>query len=231
MWYSIRATARSSADIAIYDEVGKGGITADAFRKHLHGLGRVAQLDISINSPGGSVFDGFAIFNLLKAHPARKVVRIDGVAASIASYIAMSGDEVVMPENAMMMLHDPSGLVLGGAQRMRGLAEMLDKVKEGMVSAYVARSGKSRAEVAQLMSEETWYSAAEAVAARFADRVEEPVRLAAVHDLSAYKRPPSPKTMAELANAFWGRKPPKDDAPPRAETVDTRAIYARFNAR
>ena len=125
-----------------------------------------------INSPGGSVFDGVAIYNALKRHDAAITVWIDGIAASIASMIAMAGDEVVMPENAMLMLHDPSGLVVGTAADMRGMAEALDRMKAGMVAAYRDKSGRDDAEIEALMRDETWLSAQEAVALGLADRVE-----------------------------------------------------------
>ena len=111
-WYEFRAQTRG-AEIVIYDEIGAFGMPAKAFLDELRALGPVGELTVRINSPGGSVFDGVAIYNALKRHEARLTVWIDGIAASIASMIAMAGDEVVMPENAMLMLHDPSGLVMG----------------------------------------------------------------------------------------------------------------------
>ena len=106
-WYEFRGQAKG-AEIVIYDEIGAFGIPAKAFVDELKALGPVAELTVRINSPGGSVFDGVAIYNALKRHDAAITVWIDGIAASIASMIAMAGDEVVMPENAMLMLHDPS---------------------------------------------------------------------------------------------------------------------------
>ena len=125
-WYDFRAQARG-AEIVIYDEIGAFGIPAKAFLDELKALGPVAELTVRINSPGGSVFDGVAIYNALKRHDAAITVWIDGIAASIASMIAMAGDEVVMPENAMLVLHDPSGLVAGTASDMRAMAEALDR--------------------------------------------------------------------------------------------------------
>jgi ATP-dependent protease ClpP protease subunit len=161
----------------------------------------VAELTVRINSPGGSVFDGVAIYNALKRHEARVTVWIDGIAASIASMIAMAGDEVVMPENAMLMLHDPSGLVLGTAADMRGMAEALDKMKAGMVAAYRDKSGRDDAEIEALMAAETWLSAQEAVELGLADRVEQPVRMAARFDLSRFRNPP-PQLAALTTTTF-----------------------------
>jgi ATP-dependent Clp protease protease subunit len=188
-WYEFRAQAKG-AEIVIYDEIGAFGIPAKAFLDELKALGPVADLTLRINSPGGSVFDGVAIYNALRRHEARITVWIDGIVASIASMIAMAGDEIVMPENAMLMIHDPSGLVMGTAADMRAMAEALDKMKTGMVAAYRDKSGCDDAEIEALMAAETWLSAQEAVAIGLADRVEQPVRMAAHFDLSRFRNIP-----------------------------------------
>ena len=189
-WYQFRAQAAGPAEIVIYDEIGAFGIPAKAFLDELKALGPVAELTVRINSPGGSVFDGVAIYNALKRHPAAITVWIDGLAASIASMVAMAGDEVVMPENAMLVLHDPSGLVAGTATDMRATAEALDRMKAGMVAAYRDKSGRDDAEIEALLAAETWLSAAEAVELGFADRIEQPVRMAAHFDLSRFRHVP-----------------------------------------
>jgi ATP-dependent protease ClpP protease subunit len=132
-WFEFKALAQG-AEIAIYEEIGAFGLPAKAFLDELKALGP-RDVMLRINSPGGSVFDGVAIYNALKRHEGRVTVLIDGIAASIASMIAMAGDEVVMPANAMLMLHDPSGVVMGTAVDMRSTAEALDKMKAGMVGA------------------------------------------------------------------------------------------------
>lgn len=206
-WFRTSSINASAAEIIIYDEVGRGGVTAEGFRDALKALGPVSRMTVSINSPGGGVFEGFAIANLIKSHPAHVTVRIDGVAASIASYIAMAGDEVLMPANAMMMIHDPSALVVGTARDMVGAAAMLEKVKLGMVAAYSAKSKKSPAEVALIMTDETWFTAQEAVASGFADRVEEPVKIAANFDLTKFATHQPPTTIAEMADRYWAKQP------------------------
>jgi ATP-dependent Clp protease, protease subunit len=173
----------------IYDEIGAFGIPAKTFLDELKALGPVPELTVRINSPGGSVFDGVAIYNALKRHDAAITVWIDGIAASIASMIAMAGDEVVMPENTMLMLHDPSGLVMGTASDMRAMAEALDRMKAGMVAAYRDKSGRDDAEIEGLLAAETWLSAQEAIALGLADRVEEQVRMAAHFDVSRFPQP------------------------------------------
>jgi ATP-dependent Clp endopeptidase proteolytic subunit ClpP len=188
-WYGFRAQAQG-AEIVIYDEIGAFGVPAKAFLDELKALGPVAELTVRINSPGGSVFDGVAIYNALKRHGAAITVWVDGIAASIASMIAMAGDEVVMPENAMLVLHDPSGLVAGTASDMRTMAEALDRMKAGMVAAYRDKSGRSDVEIEALMHDETWLSAREAVDLGFADRIAQRVRMAAHFDLSRFRNPP-----------------------------------------
>jgi ATP-dependent protease ClpP protease subunit len=190
----------------IYDEIGAFGIPAKAFLDELKSLGPVAELTVRINSPGGSVFDGVAIHNALKRHDAAITVWIDGIAASIASMVAMAGDEVVMPESAMLVLHDPSGLVAGTAADMRATAEALDRMKAGMVAAYRDKSGRRDTEIEALMQVETWLSAQEAAALGLADRVEQPVRMAAHFDLSRFRNPPP-----QLAALAATPSPQEDD--------------------
>ncbi len=238
-WFDFRAQA-TGAEIVIYDEIGAFGIPAKACLDELKALGPVAELTVRINSPGGSVFDGVAIYNALKRHDAAITVWIDGIAASIASMIAMAGDEIVMPENAMLVLHDPSGLVAGTASDMRAMAEALDRMKAGMVAAYQDKSGRDDTEIETLMSGETWLSAQDAVALGLADRVEQPVRMAAHFDLSRFRNTPpqlaalvatpSPQEddMSDSKKAS-PRKPGRDEsatpqaAPPEISADDTAA--------
>ena len=196
-WYDFRAQAKG-AEIVIYDEIGAFGIPAKAFLDELKALGPVTELTMRINSPGGSVFDGVAIYNALKRHNARITIWIDGIAASIASMIAMAGNNVVMPENAMLMLHDPSGLVMGTAADMRLMAEALDKMKAGMVAAYRDKSGRDDPEIEALMAAESWLSAQEAMDLGLADRIEQPVRMAAHFDLTRFRNTP-PQLAASLS--------------------------------
>jgi ATP-dependent Clp endopeptidase proteolytic subunit ClpP len=198
-WYEFRGHATDTAEIAIYDEIGAFGIPAKAFLDELKALGPMAELTVRINSPGGSVFDGVAIYNALQRHDATITVWIDGIAASIASMIAMAGDEIVMPENAMLVLHDPSGLAMGTAADMRATADALDKMAAAMVAAYRDKSGAGDAEIEALMAAETWLSAEEAVELGLADRVEAPVRMAAHFDLSSFRN--APPRLATLASA------------------------------
>ena len=188
-WYTIRARD-SGAEVLIYDEIGAYGVSAKGFLAELGALPDEAAIDLRLNSPGGSVFDAVAIHNALSRHSGTVTVWIDGIAASAASYIAMAGDEIVMPENAFLMIHDPSGLVMGTAADMRDMAGTLDKIAGSMLRGYAARSGKPEDEIAGLMAAETWFGAAEALEAGLATRMAEPVRIAASFDIGRFRNAP-----------------------------------------
>src|SRR3990172_3975841 len=196
-FWTMTAKAEGEADIMIHEEIGRDwfsgdGMTSKKFAQDLKALGEdIRHIDLSINSPGGNVFDGIAIYNMLRAHQAKVVVTIDGIAVSIASVIAMAGDKIVMPGNAMMMIHDPSGVVMGTAQDMRKVAEALDKIKGGLIAAYRSKSGMSDEDIADLMSDETWLTAREAVDFGLADQMIETVKAAAMFDLSRFHKLPN----------------------------------------
>ncbi|QYX58009.1 Clp protease ClpP [Roseovarius sp. SCSIO 43702] len=188
-WYTIRAR-EGGAEVLIYDEIGAYGVSAKGFLAELGALPDDAAIDLRLNSPGGSVFDAVAIHNALSRHAGTVTVWIDGIAASAASYVAMAGDAIVMPENAFLMIHDPSGLVMGTAADMREMAGTLDKIAAGMTRGYAARSGKTEDEIAALMAAETWFSAAEALEAGLATQLAEPVRIAANFDIGRFRNAP-----------------------------------------
>lgn len=166
-------------ELYIYESIGEGwfgGITAKAFNDSLKELGAVNALDIYINSPGGSVFDGIAIYNQIMRHSAKeKVVHIDGIAASIASIIAMAGTEVRIADNGMFMIHDPWGMSTGTAEDMRKQADALDKIRDVLLDTYVNRCGGKREQISAWMTAETWMTADEAVEYGFAtSKVDKP---------------------------------------------------------
>lgn len=196
-WYSIRARA-SGAEVLIYDEIGAYGVSAKGFLAELGALPDDAPIDLRLNSPGGSVFDAVAIYNALTRHAGTVTAWIDGIAASAASYIAMAGDEIVMPENAFLMIHDPSGLVMGTAADMRDMAGALDKMAASMTRGYAAKSGKPEEEIAALMAAETWFDANDALELGLATRMAEPVRIAASFDIARFRNAP-PSLLQDVA--------------------------------
>jgi ATP-dependent protease ClpP protease subunit len=169
-WYKIRAQEDGTAEILIYDEIGYWGITAADFARELAGV-TASTLNIRLNSPGGEVFDGVAIYNSLLNHPAAvKNVTVEGLAASIASVIMQAGTiRQVMPAS-QTMIHDAWGIVIGPAADMREYADVLDNVSAMIAGVYAARSGTADG-WRDAMLAETWYSAEEAVAAGLADSV------------------------------------------------------------
>ena len=199
-WYSIKAKANDTAEISIYDEIGYWGITAKSFSKDLKALGNnLKQINLHIHSPGGDVFDGIAIYNLLKNHPANVTVYIDGLAASMASVIAMAGNEVIMPENAMMMIHKPWGIQGGDAEDMRKYADLLDKVENTLIPAYASKTGKTPEELAEMLSAETWLNGKECVEQGFADKLAEPlVAMASIKSRKLEDFENMPKAMKDM---------------------------------
>lgn len=161
----------STADVYVFDTIGGWiGVSADDFVRDVAGLD-VDQLVIHLNSPGGEATEGVAIANVLRAHRARVVIRVDGVAASAASVIAMAGDEVVMGIGSQLMIHDPWTVAIGDAAEMAATLRMLDSMSNAYASAYAAKAGGTAAQWREVMVAETWYGPEEAVAAGLADRV------------------------------------------------------------
>lgn len=182
-YYAINRISDKRAEVVIYGEIGSGplsnGITAAGFMQELAAVGRVDAIDVRINSPGGSVFEGLAIFNALRRQQATVHVHIDGIAASMASVIAMAGDRVTIASNAMMMIHDPRSYGGGKADDLRSAADMLDRARASILAAYLDRTSLTADRLSDMMSDETWFSADEAVLYGFADDIAAPVRLAA----------------------------------------------------
>ncbi len=180
----------STADIYIYDDIGDsffGGISAQSFADDLKALGNgITELNVFINSMGGSVFEGLTIYNLLARHQARVNVVIDGMAASIASLIAMAGDHISIAKNAMMMIHKPMGGGIGTADDLREVADALDMVQKQIVNTYVARTGSPEDKIIELVNAETWMASDVAAEWGFVDEVTAAKKLAAFVDVQKH---------------------------------------------
>jgi len=170
-WFWMAARGEAEAEIYIYDEIGFQGVSAKQFISDLQALGEIKHITLHINSPGGCIFDGIAIFNALKSHPADITVHIDGVAASMASVIAMAGNPVIMPANSFMMIHKPHAVARGDAADMRDLAELLDKTEAVLIPAYTAKTGLTHEVIAGMLEEETWMDGTQCVSLGFADQL------------------------------------------------------------
>lgn len=187
-WYRIENKADSAA-LYIFDEINPmWGIGAQQVVDELKTI-TASELDVHINSPGGNVFDGIAIMNALRQHDAKVNVIVDGLAASIASVIAMAGDSIVMSLGSQMMIHNPSGFAMGDARTMRELADTLDKSRASIAAVYADRAGGTVDDWQSAMDAETWYTAQEAVDAGLADKVDDSQQaedIAAKFDLSIF---------------------------------------------
>lgn len=184
MWEIRQQADPSTLDLYIYgdvepdgydfwtDEAVRSETSANTFRAELDARPDVSQINIYINSYGGSVFEGTAIYNQLKRHPAHKTVYIDGFACSVASVIAMAGDEIVMPRNALMMVHNMWMYVQGNAAELRKAADDLDKINEAGRAAYLEKAGDKLTPemIAELEDGETWLTAEECISYGLADR-------------------------------------------------------------
>lgn len=221
----IRASDDSDeAEVLIYDEIGEsfwgGGVGAKQFVTDLREVS-ASLITVRINSGGGDVFEGLAIHNALRRHKAAIRVEIDGLAASIASVIALAGDEVCMADNAFFMIHDPSGIEWGTAEDMRKTADLLDQVGGSLANIYAEKTGKPIDEIQAWMNEETWFTAEEAHEAGFVDTVTKGKKLAASADLSGFRNAPDQlkAALAALAKkntepeAVGGAAPEPDTAP------------------
>lgn len=154
-------------------EVIESETSAEHFRKELEAAGVVVQINIYINSLGGSVMEGLGIYNQLRRHKAHKTVYVDGFACSVASVIAMAGDEVIMPSSSMMMIHAPLTRVLGNASELRKAADELDKISLSTMQTYLQKAGgKLTAEkLSEMYDAEAYWSAAECIEMGLADRM------------------------------------------------------------
>lgn len=245
-WYSIRkhtaaaAVARgvqASAEIAIYGDIGESwwgeSVTASQFVADIKALA-ADQITVRINSYGGSVHDGVAIHNAMKRHPATINVEIDGIAASIASLIAMAGDKVTIAENALLMIHAPLTGVWGNAVELREKADMLDTHSRAVATSYASKSGKSAQDVLALLSDgkDHWFTAAEALAEGWVDAVgavnDDGAQASARFDLSRFQNVPAALLRGRAVQAAAAANPPAASAVfsqeiPMPQTANTQA--------
>lgn len=170
----------TEAEIIVYAGIGQDWwgdgsmISAKQFSDELKKIpDTVNTLNIRLNSPGGDVFEGVAIYNRLKQHKAKKVIHIDGLAASIASIIAMSGDEIIMGEGALMMIHLPWTWAMGDRTELDNTINRLMDIEEQMLGIYAKRTKMDRGEIRSMLEKETWFNAEEAIEKKFADKESE----------------------------------------------------------
>ncbi|OMD20663.1 Clp protease ClpP [Paenibacillus odorifer] len=206
-YWTFKNQANNEADLYLYLEIASWGggyaaHSAKSFKSELDALGEISTLNVYINSPGGDVFEGRAIYNMLKRHKAFIRVHIDGLAASIAAYIAMAADELIMPNNAMLMIHNAWMNTSGNAKELREAADMLDKVNLSMRQDFLLRSGDKLDEetLTNLLEAESWLTAQEALDYGLCDVVTGAKQIAALADtklLAQYRNVPTAMTQKE----------------------------------
>jgi ATP-dependent protease ClpP protease subunit len=194
-WYRISNQASGTAEVYLFDMIGEWGVTAQDFVGELKAITAPA-IDLHLNCEGGEVFDGLAIYESLRQHPASVTAYVDGLAASAASFIVQAADRRVMARNARLMIHDAHGLVIGNAADMREMATLLDDLSDNIADIYAERAGGTVAKWRKAMSgpngasDGTWYSAQDAVDAGLADEV-------------AGKPDPEPENTVQAPGLAW----------------------------
>lgn len=169
-WYKIQDQENDIATVWIYDALGWPFISADEFAKDLDKI-KADTILCRINSPGGNVFDGLAVMNSLKNHSAKVITRIEGLAASIASVVALAGDEVQINSGAMLMIHDPWIMTVGNEKELRHTADVLSQIGGNLRDIYCKKTGIDEAEIESLMASESWFTASECKQRGFVDTV------------------------------------------------------------
>ena len=188
-WFKVQAISDDETEIMIYDVIGWPFISADDFVRALADI-TAKTVTVRINSPGGDVWDGMAIFNALKTYNGKVVTRIEGIAASMASVIALAGKEVQAYANTMYMIHEPYAFTAGNQYSLRELADILEKMSGQMIDIYSSNASPGKREIAQMMKDEAWLTAKEAKEKGFIDTVLDGKGAKAQFDLSMFSNVP-----------------------------------------
>jgi ATP-dependent Clp endopeptidase proteolytic subunit ClpP len=185
-WYNINSKASKVVDVYIFDEIGMGGVNAQGFIEEIKSF-KDSPMNLHINCVGGDVFDGMAIYNIIKKRTATTTVYIEGIAASMGSVIALAANKVVMAENSLFMIHNAWGGAMGEAKEMKKTAALLDKISGEIADIYVKKTKLPYDKVKEMMDEETWLNAAEALELGFIDSISDAIKVAAKYDVSKFK--------------------------------------------
>jgi ATP-dependent Clp protease protease subunit len=211
-WYNI-VKDEEIPEVFIYDAIGsdlwEDGVSPKAFVEDIRNLEKdYKEINLRINSPGGYVYDSFSIYNHLVQSSLKINVYIDGLAASCASFIAMSGDNIYMAEASEIMIHDPWSFAIGDSREFRKEADHLDTIKEKIVNIYKNKTGLSEEKLNEMMKTETWINAADAKKMGFATEVLEDSKIAAcLFDLNIFDN--IPDKFKKLQNALQKRQKEK----------------------
>jgi len=197
-WYDIKNVGKKTAEISIYDEIGFFGITAKQFIDDLKAIKSAKDITLRINSPGGNITDGNAIYNALKNIKGNLIVQIDSLAASMATVISMSGAPIRMASNGLYMIHNPRGGAYGESKDLKTIADVMDKMKTNIVNVYTSKTGKSDDEISDMMDDVTWMTAQEALDEGFIDEITDEVEVVNNFDLSKLEK--VPEQLLEINN-------------------------------
>jgi ATP-dependent Clp endopeptidase proteolytic subunit ClpP len=224
-WYKIEALSEDSTEVMIYDVIGWPFNDAGEIIRALAGI-NTKTVTVRINSPGGDVFDAMAIFNALQSHKSKIITRIESLAASAASFIALAGKEVQAYQNAMVMIHDPWVLAAGNQYDLREIADILEKISGNMVDIYSQNSKVGKKEIREMLKAETWFTAKEAREKGFVDTIIDGKAAKAQFDLSMFAHVPDEFT-AEDHDEPIARKYEKALRDVGASKSEARTILAR----
>ena len=208
--FSAASAPETSATLSIYDEIGFLGVQASDFRTALSAI-KSPVLNVEINSPGGDLFTGLAIYNMLRSSGKTVNVQVMGVAASAASLIAMAGDTITMPANTFMMIHNPYWGVVGNVAELRDSADALEKIQASITATYVDKTGMASIEMETMLSKDTWLTADECLTMGFCTEVTEAVVSTAKFDTVRAELPEHVRLLM-LADAS-ADEAPADEAP------------------
>ena len=188
-WYKIEALSEDNTEVLIYDVIGWPFNDAGEIVRALAGM-NTKTITVRINSPGGDVFDAMSIFNALQSHKSKIVTRIESLAASAASFIALAGKEVQAYQNAMFMIHEPWVLAAGNQYDLREIADILEKISGNMVDIYSQNSNVGKKEIRDMLKAESWFTAKEAKEKGFIDTIIDGKAVKAQFDLSMFSHVP-----------------------------------------
>jgi ATP-dependent Clp protease protease subunit len=233
-FWNFKAKDEKTGELMLYGDISSSTwygdeVTPKNFKDDLDALGDISTLDIYINSGGGDVFAGQAIYSMLKRHKATKNVFIDGLAASIASVIAMAGDKIYMPSNAMMMIHRAWTVGIGNANDFRKLADTMEQIDQSLIEVYKVKTGMSDSQVIELLDAETWLTAKDAIGYGFADEMQTEKQIAASLDGNIlninnvqvnFERFKNPPKLAFLPPKNEYEPPKIDEVPPPEQGDD-----------
>ena len=219
-WYQISNKAEEDfADIYLFSEIGGMDITAKTFVDDINSI-KSKNLNVYINSLGGSVFDGIAIYNTLKNFKGKVTTKIQGIGASIASVIALAGDKIEMSDNSLLMIHDPYAVAGGNSTEMRKTADLLDKIRNEIANIYQKQTGLNKETIEGLMTNETWFNSSEALEKGFITDISEGVEVKNEYDLSNFKNITTEKVSSILNNKKMDKENIIDEKEVSNETVE-----------